>query len=135
MIDFGSEAELMDTFPGYERSLMVGVWEGVFSIEEGGDYTFSTRSDDGSHLWVDGAKVVDNAGMHGALTRSGNVEISKGWHTLRADYFEHRGGDVMQAPTLNPHPQIISTKQPNPETSTLNKKPKSRIPKPQTLNI
>ena len=97
VIDLGSEGELTEQFPGYARSFMVGVWEGVFEIQEGGEYTFSTRSDDGSHLWVDGAKVVDNGGRHGPQTRSGKVDLAAGFHFLRADYFEFTGGGgVMQ---------------------------------------
>ena len=37
-------------------------WTGMLGVEVGGTYTFTTESDDGSHLYVDGKMVVDNGG-------------------------------------------------------------------------
>lgn len=57
--------------PGFPESKVAGVWSGVFFIEQEGEYTFFSKSDDGSHVWVDGEMVVDNDGLHGTLRGSG----------------------------------------------------------------
>ena len=59
-----------------------------------GVYTLNTRSDDGSILWVDGAEVVNNDGLHGPRTRSGRIRLSAGWHRVRIAFFEN--GYVLQ---------------------------------------
>merc|ERR1719311_1325700 len=49
---------------------------GVFHPPSPGDYSFRTRSDDGSYVIVNGALVVDNGHLHGARTREGKVHLS-----------------------------------------------------------
>jgi hypothetical protein len=49
---------------------------GVFHPPSPGDYSFRTRSDDGSYVIVNGALVVDNGHLHGARTREGTVHLS-----------------------------------------------------------
>jgi hypothetical protein len=60
---------------------------------ESGTYTFSTTSDDGSKLFVDGAPVVTNDGIHAMETQSGTVSLSEGWHKIVVEYFERDGGE------------------------------------------
>merc|ERR1719440_2051997 len=50
---------------------------GRFHPPEAGDYSFRTRSDDGSYVIVDGKLVVDNGHLHGARTREGKVHLSE----------------------------------------------------------
>ena len=61
-------------------------------IEEAGSYQFSTRSDDGSQLFIDGELVVDNDGDHGVREKSGAKELSKGKHDIEVLWF-NGGGD------------------------------------------
>jgi hypothetical protein len=49
---------------------------GRFHPPAEGDYSFRTRSDDGSYVIVDGKLVVDNGHLHGARTREGKVHLS-----------------------------------------------------------
>jgi len=41
---------------------------------------FSTASDDGSKLWIDDKKVVNNMGLHGRRVRKGTVTLDEGFH-------------------------------------------------------
>jgi hypothetical protein len=66
-----------------------------------GEYTFGVTSDDGAWLWVDGALVIDNSGLHddgraiydGASTSNvtDTISLSAGPHTVAFKYFERRG--------------------------------------------
>jgi len=57
---------------------------------ESGRYTFSTYSDDGVRLYVDGRRVVDSwRPIRGY--RSATLDLAAGEHTIVLEYFE-RGG-------------------------------------------
>jgi hypothetical protein len=53
-----------------------------------GTYTFSTFSDDGSYLFVDGALVVSNPGPHGPLGATGTIALAAGAHSLEVQFQE-----------------------------------------------
>ena len=72
-------------------------FESILKINSSGSYTFYTTSDDGSNLYIDGIKVVDNDGLHGANERSGNIILSSGDHYLTVDFFESGGGELITA--------------------------------------
>lgn len=56
----------------------------------GGTYRFTSYTDDGVRLWVDGRLLIDSwRGMRG--TRSGTVRLSEGVHEVRMEYFERTG--------------------------------------------
>jgi hypothetical protein len=63
-------------------------YTGRFWIEKPGPYRFALTSDDGSRLYIDDHTVVDNDGIHPAVTKSGSVELSGGIHTMRVQYFQ-----------------------------------------------
>jgi alpha-L-fucosidase len=64
------------------------------SIEVPADdlYRFALTSDDGSKLFVDGEPVVDNDGLHGAVTKEGAIALGKGPHVIRVVWFNRTGG-------------------------------------------
>lgn len=70
-------------------------WNGYLNVPETGIYGFSTESDDGSALYIDGKKVVDNDGLHGRKEASGVISLEKGFHALRVEYFERTGSDEL----------------------------------------
>ena len=68
---------------------------GKILVDETGKYNFFTKSDDGSRLWVDGKKIVDNWGLHGSREKTGTIKLEAGWHDVRAIHFENAGGASM----------------------------------------
>jgi mono/diheme cytochrome c family protein len=72
-------------------------FEGYLNIEQEGKYTFVLTSDDGSVLWIDGKKVVDNDGVHPVKTTEGSVKLTKGVHQVTIGYFQGGGEDVLEA--------------------------------------
>lgn len=65
---------------------------GFVQIPSDGQYTFYTSSDDGSALYIDGIKVVDNDGLHGNRERSGTIGLKAGMHSIILGYFQETGG-------------------------------------------
>ncbi len=57
-----------------------------------GIYTFSTTSDDGSDLIIDGSMIVNNGGAHGPNGASGSDFLTAGTHSLVVNFFECCGG-------------------------------------------
>jgi alpha-L-fucosidase len=80
----------LDPGPAVER---VGRrYLGFVEVERDDVYVFALRSDDGSRLWIDGERVVDNDGLHVPEERRGTIALAQGWHALRVDYFNKTGG-------------------------------------------
>merc|ERR1711935_1148887 len=68
----------------------------MFLAEDKATYGFRTTSDDGSRLYINGKRVVDNDGKHGMRTREGKIALNKGRHSLVITFFEDGGGAGLQ---------------------------------------
>jgi alpha-mannosidase len=66
--------------------------DGYITVPGDGVYAFRLASDDGSALWIDGERVIDNDGLHGNQERICHVALRAGAHAIRIEYFQ-RGGD------------------------------------------
>jgi PA14 domain len=77
-------------FPGFEdRTEYFAVdIAGTFSVSEAGSYRFRLKSDDGSQLFIDNRLLVDNDGIHDAISKRGEVELRSGRHRIRVWYFQ-----------------------------------------------
>lgn len=69
---------------------------GYIRIAKDGMYTFYTRSDDGSKLFIDDEEVVDNDGDHGTVEKEGKAALKKGLHKIRVVYFDSGGGNELK---------------------------------------
>jgi hypothetical protein len=67
------------------------VFSGWIQIDNPGTYTFYTSSDDGSQLFINGQRIVNNDGVHAMQERSGTVQLSAGRHAIRVNYFQGTG--------------------------------------------
>jgi len=72
-------------------------FSGLLDVPSSGAWTFSTVSDDGSALYIDGAQVVSNDGLHGPVERSGTVSLGAGLHGIVVTFFEAAGGESLAA--------------------------------------
>ena len=72
------------------------VFVGQLKIDTAGDYRFYTTSDDGSKLIIDGQPVVDNDDTHASKTKNGTVFLSAGYHQIRVEFFQRRGGKKLE---------------------------------------
>ena len=63
-------------------------WRGWLRIDRDGQYTFSTRTDDGSTIEIDGRVVVDNGGVHRATRRTATIAMTRGLHRIRVRFLQ-----------------------------------------------
>jgi PA14 domain-containing protein/K319-like protein len=69
-------------------------WSGQVEAVASGNYTFSTVSDDGVRLWVNGQLVIDNWTDHGDVTNfSAPIALTAGVkYAIAMEFYEHGGG-------------------------------------------
>ncbi len=69
-------------------------WSGQIEAPVTGNYIFSTVSDDGVRLWVNGVQLIDNWSGHGPVTDNGaSVALTAGQkYDIRIEYYEGSGG-------------------------------------------
>ena len=72
------------------------------TVTTGGTYNFSTTSDDGSKLFINGVEVVDNDGHHGMVRADGSINLPAGNHTIEIIFYENNGGNDMTATISGP---------------------------------
>ena len=87
----------MNVLPEALRSLYKNMYllrcQGQVVVTATGYYGFELSSDDGSLLYIDGAKVIDNDNNHGNTTVVGQKYLRRGVHTFRLDYAQTGGGN------------------------------------------
>ncbi|HYO30848.1 MAG TPA: PA14 domain-containing protein, partial [Thermomicrobiales bacterium] len=72
-------------------------WTGQVEAPVSGDYTFTTTSDDGVRLSVDGKPLVDNWTDHGPTDDSGTVTLQAGQkYDVQMEFFENGGGAMLR---------------------------------------
>ncbi len=90
------QAEFTEGFPGV---LMQDEWfairyDGNFDIAKEGTYSIRLISDDGAILYIDGAKFLDNDGIHSSKAAWAAKPLKAGRHSIRLDYFQGAHGPV-----------------------------------------
>jgi len=77
---------------GLGTSNVAAEWTGLIQIATPGTYTFFSKSDDGTIMYIDGAQAVSNDGQHGFIDgNSSPMVLSAGYHTI-VELFEQGGG-------------------------------------------
>lgn len=71
-------------------------WTGFVRVDQPGEWTFGTYSNDGVRLWIDGTLIIDDWTQHAAKLDEGSIELSAGWHSVRLEHFQNGGAVVLQ---------------------------------------
>ncbi len=71
-------------------------WTGYVSVPTSGSWTFTTKSNDGVRVWVDGQQIIDNWSLHAVTEDSASITLPAGWHSLRVEHFQSGGQMAMQ---------------------------------------
>jgi glucose/arabinose dehydrogenase len=70
-------------------------FRGYIDIPADGSYTFYLNSDDGSSMYFGNSLLIKNDGVHGAVEKSGTINLLKGRHSITIDYFQKAGGQIL----------------------------------------
>lgn len=76
---------------GFGRERIAHRYSGLLRVPADGLYQFALTSDDGSRLRIADRTVIDNDGLHGALTRTGLAPLAAGWHPITVEWFNRTG--------------------------------------------
>ncbi len=93
LVNLDVVAQRQDTFPQSNFSV---TWGGWIRIDREGEYAFSTESDDGSSLKIDGKIVVNNGGYHPERRASGTIFLTRGLHSFQVNYMQGAGAYKLQ---------------------------------------
>ena len=90
-----SNLDFANTFPGIPEDHFALVATSTITFGAG-SHRFCITSDDGSWLYVDGALLVDNRGIHGPTTVCRNIQLSSGFHSITVNFFEALYGQTLK---------------------------------------
>ncbi|MCX5214705.1 glycoside hydrolase family 3 C-terminal domain-containing protein [Kitasatospora sp. NBC_00240] len=90
-----------------------GRWSGKVTPPTTGTYTFSLTSDDGSRLFVNGQKIIDQWQPQASTTRTGTISLTAGQPvSIQVDYYQAGGASNLTLGWLQPgqnlHDQAIT---------------------------
>ena len=85
----------LNEFDEFDNAFAI-VFSGEIDIQKEDAYTFYLRSNDGSKLFIDGKVVIDFDGLHGAFFKKGKINLNKGRHQIRLEYFQAGGGKGLE---------------------------------------
>jgi beta-glucosidase len=69
------------------------IWTGKLVAPSSGKYIIGTSSDDGTYLYLNGKRIVNNWGPHGVVTKTDTVGLEKDKsYDIKIEYFENVGG-------------------------------------------
>ena len=78
-------------------------WAGQVQAQFSETYTFSTVSDDGVRMWVNGQQLVDNWTDHAPMENSGTITLVAGQkYDVKIEFFENGGGAVAKLSWSSP---------------------------------
>ena len=105
------------------------IWTGKFNAPSAAGtslYTFTTSSDDGSVVFIDGQAVVNNLFEQLVTARSGSITLNPGLHDITVGFYQHNSPYGFSAQVANPNingglaqdiPNSLSTTVPGLRTS------------------
>lgn len=85
-----------DGFPGVDQRFewFAIRYTGRFTVGTAGAYKLHVLSDDGCNIAIDGAKVLDNDGVHPPQNHVETVQLTAGEHAIQIDYFQGPKYDI-----------------------------------------
>ena len=95
-------------------------WTGMVQPQFSETYTFSTTTDDGVRLWVNGQLIIDEWVDQAPTTWTGTIALqAQQFYNIQMDYYQNQGGAVASLSWSSPStpPSIIPTSQLYPVTN------------------
>ena len=105
------------------------VFTGYLDVPKSGEYVFEIASDDGGRLTIDGKKVIEHDGLHGAQLKKGSVKLEAGKRDILVEYFGYGQPNSFRAGWAGlgmAHSQLSVDSLRNPSNN--NRKPANEVP-------
>lgn len=83
-------------FRGVPKDKWSAIYTTCLVVDEEAEYRFRVTSDDGSRLYVDDEKLIENWGPHSPRTRTGKLLLEPGTYELAVEYFEASHGAMLK---------------------------------------
>ena len=83
-------------FPGVDKRYewFAVRYNGNITVTQAGAWKFRTLCDDGCNIYIDGAKVLDNDGIHPPTNHVETINLTAGPHTIQVDDFQGPKYDI-----------------------------------------
>ena len=79
-------------------------WTGQILAPTTGAYTFSTDSDDGIRLWVNGQELINDWVGHAETFDTGTISLTGGQrYNIEVDYYQNQGGAIAELMWAGPN--------------------------------
>ena len=88
-----AETTVLDTWAGAPPDAFTATWRGVVYVPADGPYTFATRADGESTIFLDGRIILENGWDQPSQTIRQTVRPDSGEHTFNVNY-RHNGGPI-----------------------------------------
>jgi hypothetical protein len=85
-IDFNWNLE--SPAPTVTREMFSARWRGEIEVPASDTYTFTTRSNDGSRMYVNDQLIIDDWGTHAARDTSGTIDLDAGTCPIVVEYMQ-----------------------------------------------
>lgn len=83
-------------FRGMPKDKWSALYTTCLVVEEEAEYRFRITSDDGSRLYIDDEKLIENWGSHSPRTRTGKMLLEPGTYELAVEYIESSHGAMLK---------------------------------------
>lgn len=101
--------------PGSEADHYAVLFTAKFDVAKPETYTFYLTTDDGSRFFVDGNLLIDDDGARGGHLTTCTVDLGKGIHDLRLEYFEFDKGQDVNLMYTTPSTPFRNYREPCPD--------------------
>lgn len=78
-----------------EKNNFAYTFDGYIKIPKDGLYTFYLKSNDGSVMYLNDRKLIDNDGAHGIYEKEVSTSLRAGMHKIEVNYFQLGGGSLL----------------------------------------
>jgi PKD repeat protein len=69
-------------------ALFSAIWDGYLRVNATDTYFFNLTADDGAFLYIDGATIINNGGIHAPEAQYGSVTLTPGYHHVVVTFYE-----------------------------------------------
>jgi hypothetical protein len=90
-VNYPSTTSAWTGLPAAMRDTFASRHDGLLRIDTAGSYPLYLNSNDGSRLFLDGVRRINNDGNHSLRERSVTLSLTAGYHPMRIEFHDNTG--------------------------------------------